>query len=185
MKMIFGLCLMFVSSLACASELVLTCNVGAKTAKRVEIVRDSGIGDTHIYYVRQEGGIQPVFGNPDDSRGSDVHIACAGEKQHALVVSGAFTANFLQGFVLTHNPATGKIERLDFAEKQPPEWLYLGAKKTLIVVPTNGYGETNKKYVMYRHLAGATTDGEPVGMDKLPAIGRFEVIQLEQSTASK
>ena len=185
MKMCFGLTLMFFASLSGASELVSTCDVGAKTRTRVEIVRDSEIGDTHIYYVRQAGGIKAFFGNPDDSRGSDVHIACAGKKRHALVVSGVFTSNFLQGFVLDQSPATGKIERLDFAEKSRPERLYLGAKKTLIVVPTNGYGETNKKYIMYRHVAGSTTDLEPVGIDKPPAVGRFEVIQLEQSTASK
>jgi len=185
MKMCFSLALMFFASSAGASEPVSSCDVGAKRGKRVEVVRDSEIGDTHIYYVRQEGEVKALFGNPDDSRGSDVHIACAGQKRHALIVFGMFTSNFLQGFVLTQNPATGKIERLDFAEKNRPARLYIGARQTLIVVPTNGYGETNKKYIMYRHVAGSTTDLEPVGIDKLPPVGRFEVIQLEQSMVSK
>ncbi len=180
MKRLVGLSLMFMASLAGASELVLTCDVGTKIRRRVDIVRDSKIGDTHIYYVRQGGKTGLFFGNPDDSRGSNVHVACAGRKQHALVVSGEFTANSLQGFVLIHDPASGKIERLDFAEKSPPAWLYLGAGEALIVVPTHGFGETNRKYVVYRHAAGAKTDVEAVGSDSLPAVDRFEVIKLKQ-----
>lgn len=185
MKRFFVLFSGLMVSWAAASELVLTCDVGAKTTTRVEILRDSEIGDTHIYYVRQNGETHTFFNNPDGSRGSDVHAACVGKKHRAIVVSGAFTANFLQGFVLTRTSAIGKIERLDFAEKNPPEWLYLGADRTLIVLPTYGYGEISSKYVIYRHVSGAKTAAEPIGMDKLPAVGRFEVIKLKRSTAQE
>lgn len=179
MKQLFYLSLLFVSPFVSATELMLTCNVGAKAAKRVEIVRDSNVGDTHIYYLRQDGEMHPFFGSPNDSRGSDVHAACAGKKQRALIVTGAFTANFLQGFVLVQNPAAGLIERLDFAEKSPPAWLYLGASNTMVVWPTHGYGEINKKYIVYRHVAGIKTDMEAEGTDRLPAADQFEVIRLE------
>lgn len=185
MKRLFWLSLMFMLPLSDASELVLTCDIGSKTTKRVEILRDAEIGDTHIYYLRQDEKTRPFFDSPDDSRGAEVHIACVGKKRHALVVSGAFKANFLQGFVLTYNPGSGRSERLEFAEKSPPQWLYLGASKTLIVLPTYGYGETNKKYIVYRHFAGAKVDAAAFGRDGLPGVGRFEVIKLEQAAVAE
>jgi hypothetical protein len=185
MKQLIYLFLLFASSVVGASELVQTCDVGAKATTHVEVVRDSEAGDTYIYYLRQHGKMHPFFGSPDASRGSDVHVTCAGKKQRALIITGAFTANFLQGFVLMQSAGAGKIERLDFAEKSPPEWLYLGASKTMVVLPTHGYGETSKKYVVYRHVAGAKEDMEAVGMDRLPAADRFEVIKLEQWKASE
>ncbi len=180
MKSGIALFLMLVGHFAYGSELLLSCNVGTKTTTRVEIFRDSEIGDTHVYYVRHGGETRAFFDNRSDSRGSGVHSSCVGKKQHVLITSGEFTANFLQGFVLVHNPITGKIERVAFAEKSPPEWVYLGSNETLVVFPTHGYGETNKKYVVYRHVVGATSDHEAAGTDRLPVAGGFEVIKLRR-----
>lgn len=178
MKQIFGLSLILVSSFASALEPVLSCDVGSKVKQRVEIVRDSEMASTYIYYVRRDGKLQPFFNNSDDSRGSDVHVACVGAQQRALVVSGEFTANFLQGFVLIRNPRDSKIERFEFAEKSPPGWLYLGTSKTLLVLPTHGIGEINKKYIVYRHVIGAKKDADAFGVNQLPDVAKFEVIKL-------
>jgi hypothetical protein len=178
MKLTFVASAMLISLSVQASELVSTCAIGTKTSKRVAILRDAPIGGTSIYYVRQDGTRRPFFGSPDNSRGSDVRIRCAGHRRHALVVTGEFTSNFLQGFVLVSNRTNGKIERLDFAEKSAPGWLYLGTSETLVVFPEQGYGETDRKYVVYRHLAGAKADLEAIGTDKLPPTAGFEVVKL-------
>lgn len=185
MKNAAGLILMLLAPLAGASELMLSCNVGTKVRTRVEVVRDAEIADTHIYYLRQGQETRPFFGSQEGSRGTAVRIECAGKKQHALVISGEFNSNFIQGFVIARSPANGKLERLDFAEKSPPEWLYLGSSMTLIVVPTHGYGEASKKYVVYRHAAGSQEDAQAVGVNTLPARDRFEVLRLTQSPEAR
>jgi hypothetical protein len=71
--------------------------------------------------------------------------------------------------VLSLNPKNGKVERLDFAEKNRPAWLYLSPSDTTIVIHTNGYGETNKKFVAYRHSFGSAAEAQVVPMDELPS----------------
>lgn len=169
---------LFMHSFAAAAERVMSCELGDKMSSRVDVIRDSRIADTHVYYLRQNGNKRPFFGDKDSSRGSSVEIACVGRKARALVVTGEFTANFLQGFMLSLNPKSGKVERLDFAEKNRPTWLYLSPSEATIVIPTNGYGETNKKFVAYRHSFGSTAEAQVVPMDELPAEANAEVVQL-------
>ena len=173
------LCCVFAHAFALAADLVKTCDVGSKAGRRVDVVRDSKIADTYVYYLRQNGSTRPFFEDKESSRGAFVHIACVGSPIRALVVSGEFTANFLQGFVLSRNPANGVIERLDFAEKSRPSWLYLSPSETDVVIRTNGHGETNKKFIVYRHFTGTNTEPQVVPMDELPARAGAEVIELD------
>lgn len=172
------LCL-FAHAFAVATELVATCNVGGNTGRRVDALRDSKIADTYVYYLRQDGTKRPFFGDRDSSRGSSVQVACVGSKARALVVTGEFTSNFLQGFVLSRNPKTGLVERLDFAEKNRPAWLYLSESETTVVIPAHAYGETTKKFVMYRHFVGSAAEPQVVAMDELPPQTGAEIIKLE------
>lgn len=162
------------SSTSFAAELVKACDVGVPLA----IVRDSKIADTHIYYLQQGGKRAPVLGDPDQSRGSDVIAECVGKNTRALVVSGEFTANAVQGFVITRPPGSSTPERLDFAEKSRPQWLYLSKHEIIAVVPTLGYGETNAKYVTYRHTIGLPGADRVDATDQLPPASGFEVIKL-------
>ena len=173
------LCCVLAHALSEAAELVKTCDVGSNAGSRVDAVRDSKIGDTYVYYLRQNDATRPFFEDKDSSRGASVHIACVGSHTRALVVSGEFTANFLQGFVLSRSPVNGLVERLDFAEKNRPSWLYLSPSETAVVIRTNGYGETNKKFIVYRHFTGADTEPQVVPMDELPARAGAEVIELD------
>jgi hypothetical protein len=172
------LCCLLAHAFTAAAEVVTTCDVGSKTSSRVEAIRDSRIADTYVYYLRQNGRMRPFFGDKDSSRGSSVDVACVGRNARALVVTGEFTANFLQGFVLSRNPKNGGVERLDFAEKNRPAWLYLTPSETTIVIPTYGYGETNKKFVVYRHFVGSTAGAQVIPMDELPAQAGADVIKL-------
>jgi hypothetical protein len=165
---------LFVHAFSAAAELVTVCDVGGKINSRVDVVRDSRIADTYVYYLRQNGSMRPFFGEKDSSRGSSVEVACVGRKARALVVTGEFTSNFLQGFVLSRSG----VERLDFAEKNRPAWLYLAPSETTIVIPTHGYGETNKKFVVYRHFVGSIAEPQVVPMDELPAQAGADAIKL-------
>jgi hypothetical protein len=174
---LFLFCL-FAHAFTAAAELVTTCDIGGKTSSRVDAIRDSRIADTYVYYLRQNGTQRPFFGDTDSSRGSSVQIACVGSKERAFVVTGEFTANFLQGFVLSRNPISGVVERLDFAEKGRPAWLYLSPSETTVVIPTYGHGETNKKFVVYRHFVGSAAEPQVVPMDELPSQAGAIVIEL-------
>jgi hypothetical protein len=122
--------------------------------------------------------MRPFFEDKDSSRGESVRIACVGLRTRALVVTGEFTANFLQGFVLSRNPISGVVERLDFAERRRPGWLYLSPSETDVVIATHGYGETNKKFVVYRHYLGSDAEPQAVPMDELPARAGAEVVKM-------
>lgn len=178
MRRIIGFfCISLVHLTALPGDSVIVCDVGGRSAKRVEVIRENEIAGSYIYSLRYSGKTERFFGNAENSRGMSVRVTCAGHRTRALVAVGEFTAAYPQGFVLTYGSA-GHIERLDFAERSPPEWLYLGTKETIIVIPTHGYGETNKKYVAYRRINGSTADAEAEGIDVLPAADRFEVIKV-------
>lgn len=170
--------LLLISTSAHSIELVKVCNLGTQSAQRIEVVRDAPIEATHIYYLRQNGKSVPFFGTPEQSRGSNVVAHCAGKDQHALVVSGEFTANALQGFVVTQPSGLAGLERLDFAEKNRPSWLYLSSHELMIVIASSGYGETNGKYVVYRHFTQKAERDRVDATNVLPSPRGFEQIKL-------
>ncbi|AMC35239.1 hypothetical protein [Janthinobacterium sp. B9-8] len=170
------------SSLALASfthaaEVVKTCRLDPKT--QISIVRDAKVYDTHVYYlIGKDRKKLPLFGNVENSRGSSLHIACVGKKARALVISGEFTANALQGIVFSYDADANKIERLDFAEKSRPNWLYLGAKEHLLIINTNGLGDSDKKYTIYRYTRKSTGDATIENTNQLPSTVAFDANTL-------
>lgn len=178
MKRYLLLFLSLSAGFADADELIASCEIGGSAGTPVEVVRGARIANTYIYYLRQHGKQKPFFRRKDSSRGEAVQVSCVGKKARALVVTGEFNANALQGFVLSWNPELGRIERLDFAEKSRPAWLYLRPTETIVVVPTYGNGETDKKFVVYRHSFGSAAEPQVVPIDELPAGAGADVIPL-------
>jgi hypothetical protein len=162
------------------AEVVGSCNVGPSPTVQVEIIREKQIADTWLYSLRNNGRKKPFFVDAETSRGSSVQVACVGRKNRALVVSGEFSANSLQGFVLTYAPGQSEPGRFDFAEKSRPAWLFLSRKDAILAVPTGGFGETNKKYVAYRSVTGINGKPAAEGIDLLPYAGRYERIKLTE-----
>lgn len=157
-------CVMAIQALAApsAQQVVKTCQLGNRPMHAIQVAREQEIAASHIYTLRYGKTSQYFFESRDTSRGLSVHIACAGKKQHALVAYGEFTSNFLQGFVIARSPQSGKLHRLDFAERSPPQWRYIGNDETLVIMPTNGIGEYGaRKYIVYRR---ANSDGAETGV---------------------
>jgi hypothetical protein len=178
MKKILGIIAICSAATASAAELVLTCKLGPRPSQSIAVVRDLEIASTYVYYLQHGKARTPFFGNLDNSRGSFVHAECVGKKQRALIVSGEFTANALQGFAITNFPDSNRPERLDFAEKSRPMRLYLAPHEMLIVVATGGFGETDAKYVTYRHIAGSGEQDQAQGINELPSRPGFDVFNL-------
>lgn len=161
-----------------SAETIVTCKLGPKPSQSITVVRASKIASTHVYYLQYGKVRTPFFRSLDNSRGSLVHVQCVGKKRRALIVSGEFTANALQGFAIANSPDSDRLERLDFAEKNRPMRIYIAAHETVIVVPTNGFGETDGKYVAYRHVARRGEQDEAQGMSELPTLQGFDVFNL-------
>jgi len=181
MKYIFNSIIFSLIPLASfGAEVVETCQLGDRPAHIIQITREHEIADSYIYGF-QYGDTPPyIYGDPNTSRGLSVHIACAGKKQHALVVFGEFASNFLQGFVIVRNRRSGKLHRLDFAERSPPQWLYIGRDETVVVLPAHGSVEySGKKYIVYRRANRDGAQAAISGSDVLPPSEGFEVTQLK------
>jgi hypothetical protein len=174
-------CMLFAlvgASCAAGAEVVIACDVGSGPTTRVEVVREAPIADTHIYLLRQKGKVAPIFSDAENSRGFSVRAACVGKNIHALVLSGEFTANAVQGFVLTYIPSFGPPGRLDFAEKTRPKWIFLSKRQTVVVIPTGGLGETTKQYVTYRNATGSNDEAVVEGVDQIPELKAYEKVDL-------
>lgn len=175
MKTVFWAFALCFSSSAFGAELVVKCDLGGSPSRKISVVRDAKIASTYIYYLQQGEIRTPFFGERERSRGSDVQVECAGKKRHALIASGEFTANALQGFAITNFPGADRPARLDFAEKSRPTWLYLAQHEMAVVIATLGYGDSDAKYVVYRR-AGEQDAVEAV--NQLPDRVGFEVVKL-------
>ncbi|WP_322106969.1 hypothetical protein [Paraburkholderia sp. J41] len=90
------------SQTAIGMEAVKSCNLGRDSAHRILLLRDHPIGGTAVYYLSKDGGapVRLNEGDEDRSRGDDVQVECVGEKERALVISGEFTSNHLQGVAI-------------------------------------------------------------------------------------
>lgn len=165
---------------AATVEMVRTCQLAAGASNTVKVTREHQISDTYVYKLHYAGKTQYFFNDENDSRGGPVNVICAaGKKERALVASGEFTANYRQGFALIYNRATGTIERLDFAEKGAPEWLYLGKNQAIVILPTQGAGENGgSEYVAYRHVKGKRVQPDPKGVDVPAPPPRYDAIRL-------
>ncbi|MYN30173.1 hypothetical protein [Duganella levis] len=182
MKILLYVVCMMTAVATHSAELVASCRLGSGAAQSVAVMRDSPAASTHIYYLQQGRKRTAFFGTTEQSRGSSVLVQCVGNKHRALIISGEFTANAVQGFVLTYPFGQASPERLDFAEKSRPGWLYLGSDEMRVVVTTGGYGETNAKYVMYRHVIGQADDEPARAINELPSSAGFEMISLKDSS---
>jgi hypothetical protein len=165
-----------------AAEIVQTCQLADDTSAQVRVTREHRIVDTDVYKLQYAGKKTYFFGDEESSRGGPVQLVCVtGHQQRALVVYGEFMANYPQGFVLTYNASARKIERLDFAEKGQPDWLYVGESELIVILSTYRAGENGATpYVAYRHIKGRRAQPEPEGIELPRPPSGYDVIKLKK-----
>ena len=179
MKKLFVMCMLLIPP-TYAAEPATSCDLGSGPRIKVEVIGKAPIADTYVYVLRQDGKDVLVFPNAESSRGASMRVTCVGTIAHALVLSGEFGANAVQGSVLTYWPLGGKIERLDLAEKERPLWLYMSSKQTIVIVATSGFGETSKKYRLYRKMVGSNDEVKIEAANELPAGEGYEIVYLDR-----
>ncbi|VVQ29910.1 hypothetical protein PS943_01639 [Pseudomonas fluorescens] len=116
----------------------------------ISLLRSSPIEDSYVYKVRYAQKTKFMYDDSDESRGSEVQWQCVSDQKNAnvLVVSGEFTSNFLQGALFYFDSADGKIERVDFAERNRPRWVRISAQGAQVIFENTG-NESSSKYLSY------------------------------------
>lgn len=116
----------------------------------ISLLRSSPTEDSYVYKVRYAQETKFMYADSDESRGSEVQWQCVSDQKNAnvLVVSGEFTSNFLQGALFYFDSDDGKIERIDFAERNRPRWVKISAKGAQVIFENTGH-ESSSKYLSY------------------------------------
>ncbi|MDI2591078.1 hypothetical protein POF45_06475 [Pseudomonas sp. 681] len=133
--------------------------------------------DGQRLFVNIDKKTQPAFTDmPDaDFVGEVVMARCAGS---SLIFALDYGSPYLKGVVLRKNPVSHSIERIDFAEKALPTFLYLGQTQMRLVFPNIG-NETPKRFLIYDYVSGKGQGEEASGSDIVPGKSGFEVIDLK------
>lgn len=143
------------------------CTLGTVPSTQIEVVNAQPIADSAIYYLQHKQRPSPVFASAELSRGAAMSIQCAGREEKALVVSGEFSANYLQGFAIRYNSASHELERIDFAERNRPSWVYLNRSGMAVVFQNSG-NESSKKYLVYQYISGKGQAAAAYGTNRVP-----------------
>ncbi|WP_242538972.1 hypothetical protein [Trinickia acidisoli] len=137
---------------------------------RATLKAESRGDDGDALFVDEGGKTQPAFLDMPDTQFVG-HVALARCVGGVLIFALEYGPPYLKGVAIRRNPQTHADERIYFAEKSLPKWLYLSNQKMLVVIPNTGH-ETDKKYLVYQYVAGKGQPDQSTATDKLPASTR-------------
>lgn len=143
----------------------------------ISLLRGSPIVDSYIYKTRYGQITRFIYDDAEASRGSDVQWQCASDQKNTtvLVVSGEFASNYLQGALFYFDSTDGKIQRIDFAERNRPRWVKISSQGAQVIFENTG-NESSHKYLSYGKNALF------LELDEFPVTSKGEsLIQLHAS----
>ncbi|MCC6076017.1 hypothetical protein ACFPTX_15940 [Pseudomonas sp. GCM10022188] len=154
---------------ACASqfELVVQCRPQDGN-QAIRLLRSQLQLDSYQYWIAHDGNIFPVFEDKTSSLGFDMQVHCSGGDVPLMVFSGQFTANALQGAAIGLDPASGTLNRIDFAERNRPHWIALDGFRLSVIFENSGQ-ESASRYLIYR------SDGLVDEVDEFPSTKLFDL----------
>lgn len=97
---------------------------------------------------------------------------------HVLVFAIRYGPPYVKGVAVRHNPISHATERIDFAEKALPRWLYLSPTAMQLVIPNLG-NEGSSKYLVYGLTAEHGQANEASPRDALPDNSGFKVWRMK------
>lgn len=135
---------------------VLSCKMASGDKIILKVIH---ITDNQKYFLNGDkpfleinGKTHLAFANSirDDMVG-DIYLAkCV---KHTLIFAMGQVSAYLSGVAIRQNPVTHQYERIYFAEKALPHWLYFKNNEWGIIIPNIGY-ETDKQYLVYTYKRG-------------------------------
>lgn len=123
--------------------------------------------DEEIVPAFSENGSYEVLGTLNYS-------AC---RHQVLIFDVSYGPPYRKGVVVRINAASGQRDRIDFAERAKPKWLYLNKSRMKLVIPNIGI-ERKGKYLIYDSAISADTELSPLASDKLPDRRGYTVLNL-------
>lgn len=168
------------SQSAIGMEVVKRCTLGSNRDHTLALLRDHPMDSTAVYYLSVDGAAPSRLyaGDEDQSRGDEIQTACVGQKEHAFVISGEFTSNYLQGLAVRYNAIAKRWERVEFAERARPTSVYFDADGLVVLVPNATRNESPKRYIIYRYQA-RTGQVEQTYSDRLPKLRAARIPMYE------
>lgn len=159
----FVLLLLTEAANATPLKLVRACQLDG--GSRVALLAEPAV-DGSRFHLKIDGRTEKAFTDmPDaDFVGTVALATCV---DHSLVFAISYGPPYLKGVVVRKNPENRRIERIDFAEKALPRWLYVNSKEMRLVIPNIGY-EVPSRYLVYQYSAADGQPTEPLASDTLP-----------------
>lgn len=164
--------LLFAASTAAATPMVAvrTCSLDGGT--RISLLAEPRLEGNRLF-LRMDGKIGRAFSDMPESDfvGAIALSACV---NHVLVFAISYGPPYLKGVAIRHNPLSHVTERIDFAEKALPQWLYLSPTAMQLVIPNIG-NEVSSKYLVYGFSVEKGQASEASARDTLPDESGFKV----------
>lgn len=168
--------LLLAASTATAAPLVTVRTCRLDGGARIALLTKPGM-DGNRFYLRIDGRTGKAFTDiPEyDFVGTVAFSACV---DHVLVFAISYGPPYLKGVAVRQNPVSHATERVDFAEKALPRWLYLSPTAMQLVIPNFG-NEVSSKYLVYRFRAVQGQASIAGAHDALPDKKDFKVWRLK------
>lgn len=96
----------------------------------------------------------------------------------ALISALNYGSPYIKGAVIRKRLGAMAIDRINFAEKALPRWLYLGRSDMRLVVPNIGY-EVSSRFLVYEFSARGGQQLEVIGSDRKPDEHDFRVSRVK------
>lgn len=143
----------------------------AGPSQRLALLATPSFVDSSIYRLRHGPTTWLLYDSQDDSLGMNVQWQCVatGANTRLLVLSGEFSANYLQGAAFYWDPQSNQVQRIDFAERNRPGWVQITAQGPRVIFNNVGH-ESSHRYLVYGPgEAYEELDQLPAGLIQLQA----------------
>lgn len=149
-------------------RIVMSCPLASRN--RVILKAESHGVDGDELFVEADGKTTRAFLDMPESDfvGRIVLAKCI---DNTLIFVLEYGSPYLKGVAIRDNPKSHLEERIYFAEKALPRWLYLGDAEMMVVIPNAGH-ESNKKNLVYKYISGKGQPEESSAMNGLPVSQR-------------
>ncbi|HZV67166.1 MAG TPA: hypothetical protein VFG03_19910 [Telluria sp.] len=168
---------LFAAGAAVAAPLTTIRSCRADDGSRISLLAEPTIEGSRFYLQIDEQTTKAFTDMPEaDFIGTIALAICA---DHVLVFAISYGPPYLKGVAVRKNPLSHAIERIDFAEKALPRWLYLNPSRMQLVIPNEG-NEVPSKYLIYGLTAATAPKSEPGGGNSLPDTHGYKVLRLRK-----
>lgn len=143
---------------------------------RISLLAEPGV-DGNRFYLRINDNVGKAFTDMPESDfvGTIALSTCV---DHVLVFAISYGPPYLKGVAVRQNPVSHVTERIDFAEKALPRWLYLSPTAMQLVIPNIG-NEVSSKYLVYGLIAEKESANEASARNTLPDKSGFKVWRVK------